>query len=471
MPRSDNGPKPYPTIIGGGPAGFHAAVQISELGFRCRILDESHGLGGVIYRAPGSLRIEERLDAKTRAKVASYRALFERHRERIDFESGAEVLGPVDGPRTLGVLAAGRFASRTYDRLIVCTGCFERAQPFPGWTLPGVMTLGALQVLAKQSGVLACRSAILAGTGPLLLVAAVQLHRAGIDVQGVFESGRRIDLLRRFTALTRGLDLLIEGASCLAYLARAGVPVRYGWGIVEARGDGELREAVVAPYDRQWRPRLGRAKTFTVDGLGVEYGFVSRSQLTQLLGVAHEEDEESGWYPISDAWGRTSDEHIYVAGDGVGVDGAQVAEVQGRLAALACLQDAGAITTEEAQSLSTPLLRIMRQRQAFRRAFFDFSRRRPGLLELPRPTTLICRCEAVRRQDIDAAIDEGVEDLTTLKMVTRVGMGDCQAKMCGSFCADYLRYRTGRQEVGRFAPRFPLSPLPFEALIHKGADS
>ena len=114
-----------------------------------------------------------------------------------------------------------------------------------------------------------------------------------------------------------------------------------------------------------------------------------------------------------------------------------------------------------------PLEKSVERHQRFRRAFFDFSRLRPGLLELPEADTLVCRCEAVRREELDAAIEEGVRDLTTLKMVTRIGMGDCQGKMCGSFCADYLRRQTGQTEVGQLSPRFPLAPLPFDALVHQ----
>lgn len=459
-----------PTIIGGGPAGFHAAVQFAELGWRSRVIDESPAFGGAIYRAPSQPGLEQSMDAKTQGKVASYRALYARHEEQIEFLGGTQLLGPVDGAKTLGILSQGHFSSLTYDHLLVCTGCFERAQPFPGWTLPGVMTVGGLQLLVKQGGVRPCDSAVLVGTGPLLLIAARQLHNAGIEIQGVFESGRRLDLLKRIPGLLHGVDLLAEGMGCLAFLRQKGIPVHFGWGIVEARGDGELSEVVVAPYDRQWRPIRERAKSFQVSGAGIEYGFESRSELTRLLGLEHIEDEESGSLPMSDPWGRASKPGIYVAGDGVGVDGAQVAELQGRLAALACLLDAGALEEQEAHRLVSPLRRQIQRRQTFRRAFFDFSRRRRGLLELPSDDTLICRCEAVERRQIDQAIEQGARDLTTLKMVTRIGMGDCQGKMCGSFCAQYLRYKTGTRDVGHLSARFPLAPLPFSALAGQGED-
>src|SRR6185295_1635931 len=82
----------------------------------------------------------------------------------------------------------GRARRLRARRLIVATGAIERPMPIPGWTLPGVMTVGAAQILLKASGIVPNGRTILAGSGPLLLRVAGQLRRAGVRIECVLET-------------------------------------------------------------------------------------------------------------------------------------------------------------------------------------------------------------------------------------------------------------------------------------------
>lgn len=84
---------------------------------------------------------------------------------------------------------------------------------------------------------------------------------------------------------------------------------------------------------------------------------------------------------------------------------------------------------------------------------------------------MICRCENATRADIDRALSQGVQDMASLKMRTRVSMGDCQGRMCVGYCSDRLREATGRQDVGWLRPRFPIEPIPFSAFQNLGTDA
>ena len=68
------------------------------------------------------------------------------------------------------------------QRLLIATGAYERPMPIPGWTLPGVMTAGAGQILLKSAALLPAGPVVLAGCGPLLYLLAVQYLRAGIEL-------------------------------------------------------------------------------------------------------------------------------------------------------------------------------------------------------------------------------------------------------------------------------------------------
>jgi hydrogen cyanide synthase HcnB len=454
-------------IIGAGPAGMSAAIQISKVGIRSTIIDENSAFGGAIYRQPTG---QSSKSSQPNGKFEKLKNDIDRYRNYFDFKFNAEVVGTFESERELAVLKDGKLSSLEVDRLIVTTGCFERAQPFPGWTLPGVMTVGGAQLQIKSGLVKPGQSIVLAGTGPLLLVAAVQFHKAGVNVKGVFESGRRVDLFKELPLLLSKFSLLADGLRYLLYLKREKVPVRFGWGIVEAKGDKAVSNAKVAPFDRNWNPVLNKAKVIKTDCLGVEYGFVSRSELTQLIGCNHDFSKTSGGViPIVDEWQRTSKNGVYVAGDSAGVFGADSAQEQGLIAALGCLIDCKVIVEPEAEKLAKASRKKIQKLAEFRQGFERFSELRPGLLKLPDADTTICRCENVSMNQVCTAIDQGVSDMVTLKMTTRVGMGDCQGKMCGSFCQELLKQKTSRsiQEIGHLKPRFPLTPVPFSALVKK----
>ena len=73
---------------------------------------------------------------------------------------------------TLTYSRNGQAAQITGKTLLLATGAIERPVPIPGWTLPGVMTAGAGQILLKASGILPER-AVLAGSDLILYLIAV----------------------------------------------------------------------------------------------------------------------------------------------------------------------------------------------------------------------------------------------------------------------------------------------------------
>ena len=465
-------------ILGAGPAGLSAAIQLARSGVKSVVVDENPKIGGAIFRQPQRERLppgdSRKEEDKTRLRAKALFEEFESAREHASLLLGAEVVGALGDRDELAVLVDGKVQNLPFARLIVAAGCYERAQPFPGWTLPGVMTVGGAQLQVKSGLVKPGGRAVLAGTGPLLLVAAKQLHEAGVQIAGVFEAGRRIDLARSFPALLANPGLVMEGLAYHRYLKNAGIPFHYGWGIVEARGARELSSVVVAPYTTDWEPIRRREIVLEVDCLGVGYGYVPRTQLTQMLGCRHEHrSADGGLCPVADEWRRTSRENVYVAGDVAGVFGSETAAQDGKLAALACLKDGGTLGAAEAERLAAPLRASSTRLRKFRAAFDRFSTPRVGMLQLPTPETIVCRCENVARENVDRAVDGGVKTLAALKMATRVGMGDCQGKMCSSFCFEYLRHRTGgtSETVGESRPRFPLAPIPFSAMLSAPTDT
>lgn len=455
-----------PVIVGSGPAGLSAAIHLAKHNVKCVLIDEASKVGGVVYRGPLRSGVSlEYLGDKYKNAMESLHSEYQRRRGLIQERLNSRVIGVENNERLIVLNDRDDLLEVPFSQLVLATGCHERSVPFPGWTLPGVMLLGGMQLQIKSSAVRPAGPVVIVGTGPLLPLVACQLCKAGVEVAGVFEVGTFNSFTTEVVALLNKPQLLLDGLSMLAWLKQHGVPMHYGWSIIEARGQDELSEVVVAPYDNDGHPDLSRAMTIAARTVACGYGFLPRTQLSQLMGLEHAYRDDGTLAPVVNDALRTQHQNIYVAGDLAGIKGGEAALLQGAIAALGILEQRGVLTPigvdSERQYLHARLARNIR----FRAAFNRISMRGADLLRLPREDTLICRCENVTRAQIDAAINQGMRDLVSLKMRTRISMGDCQGKMCIGYCVDRLRQLTRLIDVGWTRPRFPLEPIPFGAFM------
>jgi hydrogen cyanide synthase HcnB len=224
-----------PVIVGGGPAGMAAAIELATHGVRSTLIEEAPRLGGVVYRGP--LREGVNLDylgPRYNEALDQLHGDFQRHAAYIDVRTSSRVIG-AEGFRALMLLDADeRLREVAYSHLILAAGCHERSVPFPGWTLPGVMMLGGLQLQIKSGAVKPPGPVLIAGTGPLLPLVACQLHAAGVAVAGVYEACAFGKIAKQSLALLNKPQLFLDGLSMLAYLKLKRIPMRYGWGVVQA---------------------------------------------------------------------------------------------------------------------------------------------------------------------------------------------------------------------------------------------
>jgi hydrogen cyanide synthase HcnB len=124
------------------------------------------------------------------------------------------------------------------------------------------MTAGGAQMLAKTMRVRPGRRAVVAGTGPLLLVVANQLHKVGVRVVAVLEAGQPSWSLRTFAKVWGEWELLKDAWGYWRGLRRAGIPLRFNHTVFEAYGSGEVEAVTYGPGqsgDVEPNPR-GRAE-------------------------------------------------------------------------------------------------------------------------------------------------------------------------------------------------------------------
>ena len=156
--------------------------------------------------------------------------------------------------------------------LVLATGAYEQALPVPGWTLPGVMTVGGLQTLARSYRVAPGDRIVVAGNGPLCLQTAVELIEGGANVVAVLEAAKKPGLGQWRDLLGAASPLLLEG---LGMVARLGG--RLHWNRRVTRLIGEDRVRAVEAGDLR----------LDADIVALNYGFASSSELARALGCAH----------------------------------------------------------------------------------------------------------------------------------------------------------------------------------------
>jgi NADPH-dependent 2,4-dienoyl-CoA reductase/sulfur reductase-like enzyme len=457
-------------VVGGGPGGLAAATEAARAGLRCLLVDEAPSLGGQIYRQlPREFTVRDsRGLSRDHRRGDRLRAEFARVRDGVEVRSGTSVLDIVDGRRLVCSSPERGVEWVTAERLVLATGAYDRPMPFPGWTLPGVLTAGCAQALMKTMRVRPGERALVSGTGPLLLVVAGQLHHAGVRVMAVLEAGRTAFNARTVARAWGQWALLADGARYRLALTRAGIPVLYNHSVFEAHGDGELVGVTYGPVDAaDWRPDRTRQRRMEIDLLVAGYGFIPNVELCDLAGCRTEYDHRlGGWIPARDETMQTTVPGVFVAGDGAGIAGALVAVDEGRIAGITAAEQAGVIDADEAARRRAASVRRLRSLASVRKALDEISYPRPGLYELATDTTILCRCEEVTRAEVRIAVREGARDLQAVKLLTRLGMGACQGRTCAPSTAAVLCAEAGcaLADAGRINPRPPVKPVTLGAL-------
>jgi NADPH-dependent 2,4-dienoyl-CoA reductase/sulfur reductase-like enzyme len=448
-------------VVGGGPAGLAAAASAALAGCRVALVDSGQRLGGQFWRhAEGS-------DGRGHRDWSVFTGLRSVVAERVEHVAGAAVW--FVEPGFVLHTEAGRVEA---GRLVLATGAYDRALPFPGWDRPGVVTPGAAQALLKGSGVPIGERVVVAGAGPFLLPVAVGLLDAGVRVMGVYEAGDPRSYLRRPGALAAAVGKVGEAAGYAAALARRRVPYRTRRAVVAAHGDGGVSEVEIARLDGSGRREPGPVERVACDAVAVGYGFTANLELAVALGCRTVRSPDGGLAVGVAEHGRTSVPGVFAAGEVTGVGGASLAVVEGLLAGWAAAIAAGA-DPPPARELAS-----LRRRQDRLRTFAEAMHAAhappadwPSWLTAD---TLVCRCEEVPYGEVARAVEWGGVDARTVKSLARPGMGWCQGRVCGYSTAELTARLCGRSvtdaDLAAFASRPFAAPVLLGDLAADDAD-
>lgn len=440
-------------VIGAGPAGIGASSLLAENGAKVLVIDEAPGPGGQIWRG-----VEDVSDARARILGSDY--LAGRDEVRRLRASGAELsfetqAWRVEPEGTVWLKDSHGIRRERGRRLLIATGAMERPCPLDGWTLPGVTTVGGLQILLKREGMLPGGPLVLIGTGSLFYLFAAQCLAAGMRDLSLIDTaaaGAIVSALRHVpAALTgKGPSYLIKGLKLLWMLRRAGVD------IYNHSGDLRIKSAADG-LEVHFRMREVEHR-LSASHVGLHEGVIPETHLPRALGCRMHWSEAGGaFHPHRDIHLQSSVAGVYIAGDAGGIGGATVALLEGRLAAMGILTSLG-------RPIGELLLRATRRDRAAHlaaRPLLDHLYHPSPAILTPADGVLACRCEEVTCGEIRAALRAGCAGPNQVKAFLRCGMGPCQGRMCGmtltSLAASTHDISMG--DAGFLTIRPPLRPI------------
>lgn len=391
-------------VVGAGPSGLAAAYRVAQAGRSVIVVDDNPVPGGQIWRGekqkPSSPEAQEWFEKISNSK--------------IDFINGARVY---QQPRERLLLAEREqdVVELDYQNLILATGARERFLPFPGWTLPNVMGAGGLQSLVKTGLPIEGKRVVIAGSGPLLLAVADYLKRKGAEILLIAEQASKSSLAKF------SLSLIGQGnkASQALKIRRelAGVHYHTGCWVTAAHGSEDRLTGVTLIRGRNtWDVEC--------DYLAYGYHLVPNLELAQILGCRVEDDSVS-----VDDFQQTSIANVYSVGESTGIGGLELSLVEGEIAGLASVGN---------DSAARELFAYRNKQQKFARALNRTFALRPELKALAKAETIVCRCEDVTFERLQAS-----DSWRAAKLHTRCGMGPCQGRICGAAVEFLFDWKAG----------------------------
>lgn len=343
-------------IIGSGPAGLSAAIACRESDLDVLVIDEFPKPGGrllgQLHQEPtgewwnGIKETEILLDKARSLNTTIKCGVSCHHIEKI--ENGYLVHTSTELFET--------------KNLLIATGAAETAAPIPGWTLPGVMSIGAAQVMTNVHRVKVGNKGIVAGVNVLSAAIARELQIAGIDLHSM-----ALPVKNTVTRDHGHPGKVMEGLVRIAHLAPSpflrfgskfaqsakirdlatkfyppggfkmwGMPIHVRKAITQINGTDKVESVTISKVTTEGDVIPGTEEIVKVDFVCIAGGLYPLSELASVIGCPFRHIEELGGHvPVHNEQMETPLEGLYVAGNITGIESAKVARAQGTVAGYA----------------------------------------------------------------------------------------------------------------------------------------
>lgn len=291
-------------IIGGGPSGLAAAIELGKRGVKTLLIDDKHILGGkLVLQTHKFFGSEEDSRAGTRGHDIG-RLLAEEVLSLPSVEVWLKSTALfVFSDKKVGILKDGVYKIVTPKRVLNAAGAREKFLRFTGNHLARIYGAGAFQTLVNRDLIRPTNRLFIIGGGNVGLIAAYHALQAGIEVVGLAEAmpvcgGYKVhaDKLKRF-----------------------GVPIYTSHSILSANGEETVESITISGIDSNFKPIPGTEKSFECDTILIAVGLDPLSEFTL--------EAEAAGIPV------------YAAGDALEIAEASSAMFNGKIAGLKIASD------------------------------------------------------------------------------------------------------------------------------------
>ncbi|MEK3728836.1 NAD(P)/FAD-dependent oxidoreductase [Lysinibacillus sp. FSL W8-0953] len=346
-------------IIGAGPAGLAAAITLAEKNIAVLVIDEYLYAGG---RLLGQL-YEEKPGTWWNGIVESERLLKRAKAVNVEFllQISVSDLEKVD---QTWIIHTTKGIFRT-QHLLLATGAAESPFPIPGWTLPGVMSVGAAQVMTNVHRVKPGKRGVIVGVNVLSSAIAMELQLAGVQVAAITLPPSNLLAKKNSNPLEVMNSLLHVAHMAPSPLVKMGsklmkndfmkklgisfypkngvkmwdIPIMLRKAVIEIVGKDQVEGVVLATVNTDGSLVKGSEQRIKADFICIAGGLYPLAELASLAGCPfHYIEELGGFIPLHNEQMETNLEGLYVAGNITGIEGAKVALAQGKVAGLTIAQ-------------------------------------------------------------------------------------------------------------------------------------
>jgi thioredoxin reductase len=316
-------------IVGAGPAGLSAAVEAGRLGAQVVVVDENAKPGGQLFKQIHKFFGSREHLAGIRGFDIGQELLAQAQEcAQIKLNSTVYAIYP---DKQVALIADGVHQETIRaKKIILAAGASENVLAFPGSTLPGVMSAGAVQTIMNVYQVLPAKEILMIGSGNVGLIVSYQIMQAGGKVTALLEAAPRIG----------GYGVHA------AKISRAGVPILTRHSVKEIWGKEKVETVVVFELDEAWQPVAGSERLIKAGAVAIAVGLTPLTELAHLAGCQLTFIPRlGGLLPVHDDNMETTVPGIYAAGDLTGVEEASSAMEEGRLAGIAAAEALGCLDT------------------------------------------------------------------------------------------------------------------------------
>ena len=320
-------------VVGAGPAGLMAAVTARKYGAEVLVIDENPHAGGQLIKQTHKFFGSSREQAGTRGTQIA-QDLYQEAKDTLMLN--ASVIGYYSGSHSLALVKDSTLVELQTEKVIVATGASEKMLLFENNDLPGVYGAGAVQTLMNVYGIKPGHNVLMVGAGNVGLIVSYQLLQAGVNVEAVVEAMPHIGGYHVHAAKIR----------------RCGVPIYTSTSIQKALGEEYVTGAVTISLDENWNPIPGTEKEYTVDTICLAVGLSPSVELFHQAGCRLAYIPELGGNtPVHNQNMETTLPGVYAAGDAAGIGEANTAMMEGKIAALSCINALQLSTDETVKEL------------------------------------------------------------------------------------------------------------------------